>query len=50
MLDVYYVILGSLAGAMATFDTAIQEDFLTVRPDAVMLSPGVLGGVGRPKQ
>ena len=46
MLDVYYVILGSLAGAMATFDTEIREDFLAVHPDAVMLSPGVLGGVG----
>ena len=46
MLDVYYVILGSLAGAIATLDTEIREDFLAVRPDAVMLSPGVLEGTG----
>lgn len=46
MLDVYYVILGSLAGAIETLDTEVRDDFLIVRPDAVMLCPGVLGGIG----
>lgn len=46
MLDIYYVILGSLAGAIATLDTEIRDDFLTVCPDAVILSPGVLGRAG----
>ena len=42
MHDAYYVILGSLAGALATLDTEIREDFLLLCPDAVMLSPNVL--------
>lgn len=46
MLDVYYVILGSLAGAIATYDKEIREDFLALRPDAVLLSPGILGAAG----
>lgn len=41
MLDVYYVILGSLAGGLATFDNEIKEDFLLLCPDSVTLAPGV---------
>ncbi|MBI4536050.1 MAG: hypothetical protein HY708_07210 [Ignavibacteriae bacterium] len=46
MLDLYYVILGSLAGAIATRDNEIREDFLALRPDAVLLSPDILGATG----
>lgn len=41
MLDVYYVILGALSGGIATLDSEIREDFLAIRPDAAMVSPGV---------
>lgn len=46
MLDLYYVILGSLAGAIATRDNEVRNDFLALRPDAVLLSPGLLGTTG----
>lgn len=34
MQDVYCLILGSLAGGLATFDDEIEQDFLLIRPDA----------------
>jgi hypothetical protein len=34
MHDVYYVILGTLAGAIATMDRAIKEDFALASPNA----------------
>ncbi|OGA06853.1 MAG: hypothetical protein A2W68_01310 [Betaproteobacteria bacterium RIFCSPLOWO2_02_64_14] len=42
MLDVYYVVLGALSDGIATLDSEIREDFLAIRPDAVMVLPGVL--------
>ncbi|SRR6266571_5411395 len=43
MLDTYYLIAGCLAGGLATLDGEIQEAFLSLCPDSVMLKPGVFG-------
>jgi len=42
MIDVYYLILGCLAGGLATLDREIREDFLLLCPDTVVLAPSVL--------
>lgn len=42
MHDVYYLILGCLAGGLATFDDEIKEDFLLVCPDSAPRVRGVL--------
>jgi hypothetical protein len=36
--DLDYVLLGSLAGGIATNDTEVEEDFRLVRPDGLVLS------------
>ena len=41
MHDVYYLILGSLAGGLATFDDEIKNDFLLLRPDSVPRDRGL---------
>ena len=46
MLDIYYVILGSLVGSIASFDGEVREDFLMVCPDGVLWSPGAVQGLG----
>lgn len=38
MHDVDYVVLGSLAGAIATNDKEVEEDFRLVRPDGLVVS------------
>lgn len=42
MHDVYYLILGSLAGGLATFDGEIKKDFLLIRPDGASRLRGLL--------
>jgi hypothetical protein len=42
MLDVYCLILGSLAGGLATFDDEIKKDFLLLCPGSVLRVRGVL--------
>lgn len=39
MHDLDYVLLGSLAGGIATNDTEVEEDFRLVRPDGLVLKP-----------
>lgn len=46
MIDTYFVILGSLAGAMATLDEEIREDLLLLCPDCFFVSPKVVTGGG----
>lgn len=41
MLDVYCLIPGCLAGAIATFDDEIRMDFMLLCPDAVSLARGL---------
>lgn len=41
MHDVYYLILGSLAGSLATFDNEIKNDFLLLCPDSVPRERGL---------
>lgn len=41
MHDVYYLILGSLAGGLATFENAIKDDFLLLCPDSVPRARGL---------
>jgi hypothetical protein len=37
MLDSYYVLFGTLCGALASRDVEIQEDFTLLRPDCLLL-------------
>ncbi len=46
MLDTYYLVLGCLAGRLATRDVEIREDFLLVCPNALTLAPDVFGPEG----
>jgi len=41
MHDVYYLILGSLAGGLAIFDKELAEEFVLLRPDASPRRRGV---------
>jgi hypothetical protein len=41
MLDIHYVILGSLADGLATRDREIRQDFLLLRPESVTCAPDV---------
>jgi len=41
MQDIYYVILGSLAGGLATLDKEPRDDFLLLCPNSAPRSPGV---------
>lgn len=46
MLDGYYLILGSLAGGLATFDDEIKKDFLLLCPGSVPRVRGLFTNAG----
>lgn len=44
MLDTYYVIFGTLTGALATQEKALIEDFKLLRPDGMIRTYSGSGG------